>query len=99
MENFGQTLMPVSALLLLLLQRQQAYVCFIDFQKTYEMVCFINLVLKSRALSHRPDSEHILEMLCVVKINSHCMKFFICMKGLHQGCTCHLTLTFQETAF
>ena len=65
MENFGQTLMPLSSLLLLtaLLQRQQVYVCFIDFQKAYEMVCFINLVLKSRALSHRPDSEHILKIV------------------------------------
>ena len=26
------------------------------------MVCFINLVLKSMALSYTPDSEHILEI-------------------------------------
>ena len=39
MENFVQA-MPVSALPLLtaLLQRQQVYACFIDFQKAYDSV-------------------------------------------------------------
>ena len=39
MENFGQAL-PVSAVPLLtaLLQRQQVYECFIDFQKAYDSV-------------------------------------------------------------
>ena len=39
MENFGQA-MPVSAVPLLtaLLQRQQVYACFIDFQKAYNPV-------------------------------------------------------------
>ena len=31
------------------------------------MVCFINLVLKSMALSHTPDSEHILEIVMCSK--------------------------------
>ena len=39
MENFGLA-MPVSAVLLLtaLLQRQQVYAYFIDFQKAYDSV-------------------------------------------------------------
>ena len=39
MENFGQA-MPVSAVPLLtaLLQRQQVYACFVDFQKAYDSV-------------------------------------------------------------
>ena len=39
MENFGQA-MPVSAvpLLTVLLQRQQVYACFTDFQKAYDSV-------------------------------------------------------------
>ena len=31
------------------------------------MVCFINLVLKLIDLSHRPDSEHILEIVMCSK--------------------------------
>ena len=67
MENFAQA-MPVSVVPLLtaLLQRQQVYACFIDFQKAYDSVwhngMFISLVLKSVALSYTPDSEHILEI-------------------------------------
>ena len=38
-----------------------------DFQKAYETVCFINLVLKSVALSHTPDSEHILQIVMCSK--------------------------------
>ena len=44
------------------------------------MVCFTSLVLKSMTLSYAPDLEHILEIaVCVVKINSHCMKSFMCI--------------------
>ena len=66
MENFGQA-MPVSAvpLLMALLQHQQVYACFIDFQKAYDSVWYndiFHIVLKSMALSHTADSEHILEI-------------------------------------
>ena len=37
------------------------------------MVCFINLVLKSMALSHTPDSEHILE---IVMCSKHKMSLY-----------------------
>ena len=60
MENFGQAVPLLTALF----QRQQVYACFIDCQKAYEMVCFINVVLKSMARSHTSDSEHILEIMC-----------------------------------
>ena len=46
MENFGQVMSILAVpLLTALFQRQQVYVCFIDFQKAYEMVCFKNLVI------------------------------------------------------
>ena len=68
MENFGQAMfLSAVPLLTALFQRQQIYACFIDFQKAYEMVCFINLVLKSMALSHTHDSEHILEIIMCYK--------------------------------
>ena len=36
------------------------------------------------------------KLLCVAKINSHCMKFFICIKRYaHQVCTCHPALTYS----
>ena len=68
MENFGQA-MSVSAVPLLtaLFQRPQVCACSIDFQKAYETVCFINLVLKSMVLSHTPDSEHILQIVMCSK--------------------------------
>ena len=45
------------------------------------MVCFISLLLKSMVLSYTPYSEHILEIAtCSKKINSHCIKFFVCRK-------------------
>ena len=81
MENFGQA-MPVSAVPLLtaLLQRQQVYACFVDFQKAYDsvlsMFCFINLVLKSMALSHTPDSEHILEIVMYSKNKQSLIEVF-----------------------
>ena len=43
-----------------------------------------------------PVQNIFQKLLCVVKINSHCMKFFICIKGLHQGSACHLALTFSR---
>ena len=46
------------------------YVCFIDFQKACDSVwhngMFINLILKSMALSYTPDSEHILEIARII---------------------------------
>ena len=62
MENFSQT-MSVSAVALLtaLLQRQQVYACFIDFQKAYVWHNGIFHKL-SMALSYTHDSKHILEI-------------------------------------
>ena len=60
--------MPVSAVPLLtaLVDRQQVYACFIDFQKAYDSVwhngMFYKLSTKIKALSYTPDSEHILEI-------------------------------------
>ena len=47
MENFGQA-MPVSAVPLLtaLLQRQQAYACFTDFQKAYDSIWYNSMFHK-----------------------------------------------------
>ena len=60
--------MPVLAVPLLttLLQRQQYMHVSLTFERHMTlygtMICFINLVLKSMALSYTPDSEHILEI-------------------------------------
>ena len=83
MEKFGQA-MSVSAVSLLtaLFQSQQVYACFIDFQKAYEMVCFmLNLVLKSKTLSH---TEHILEIICG-KNQQSLYEVFICMQRIASG--------------
>ena len=65
MENLGQA-RPVSAVPLLtaLLQRQQVYACFVHFQKAYDSAWPNGMFhkLKSMALSHTPDSEHILKI-------------------------------------
>ena len=47
MENFGQAF-PVSAVPVLtaLLQRQQVYACFIDFQKAYDSVWYNDMFHK-----------------------------------------------------
>ena len=41
--------------------------------------------LKSIVLSYTPNSEHILEIAPCGKKNSHCMKFFICIKKITSG--------------
>ena len=98
METFGQAI-PVSPVPLLtaLLQRQQVYACFIDFQKAYDsvygtMVCFISLVLKSVAL-YTSDSEHILEIAICSKNKQSLHEIFQLHKK-DQGCACHPALTY-----
>ena len=65
MENFGHS-MPVSAVPLLtaLLECQQVYACFIDFQKAYDSVwhngMFHKITTKISAFPYAPDSEHML---------------------------------------
>ena len=73
MENFGQA-MPVSAVPLLtaLLQRQQVYACFIDFQKTYDHVLYNSMFHKLSTKIQwlfliTPDSEYILEIVMCSK--------------------------------
>ena len=92
MEHFGQA-MPVSAvpLLTVLLQRQQVYACGVSF--TFKrhmtlygtMVCFISLLLKSMALSHAPDSEHIIEITTCSKNKQSLYEVFICIKRVTSG--------------
>ena len=47
--------------------------------------CFINLVLKSIALSHTPDSEHILEIAMCSKNQESLYEVFICIKRITSG--------------
>ena len=82
MENFGQA-MPVPAVPLLtaLPQRQQVYACFISvwcngmFHKLSTKIngSFFLIYLIQNIFQR---------LLYVVKINSHCMKFFICIKRI-----------------
>ena len=48
------------------------------------------------ALSYTPDSEHILEIaMCSRNKQSLYEVFHLHKKNAHQGCACHLALTYS----